>query len=106
MNKKVRSILAQLRGALEALYGDRLDELVLFGSHARGDADPGSDIDVLVILKGEARAADEIGRVGDILADLSLETDTVVSCTFVSSERFINENSPLLLNARREGVGV
>ncbi|MBE9119156.1 nucleotidyltransferase domain-containing protein [Lusitaniella coriacea LEGE 07157] len=53
MNQKLKSILNQLRSHFEQIYGDRLVKMVLFGSQARGDARPDSDIDVLIVLKGE-----------------------------------------------------
>ena len=101
---QVQDILGQLRPRLEALYGDRLARLVLFGSHARGDADPGSDVDVLVVLKGPVRPGEEIARTSETTAALSLENDVVLSCTFVSEERYEHEQSPLLINVRREGA--
>ena len=51
-DEKLRTILAELRGEFEALYGDRLVKMVLYSSRARGDAEHYSDIDVLVVLKG------------------------------------------------------
>ena len=71
MNEKLQTILAELKSRLEALYGDRLVNLVLYGSQARGDAEPGSDIDVLVVLRGPVNAGEEISRVCDITAPLS-----------------------------------
>jgi predicted nucleotidyltransferase len=106
MNEKLTAILAELRRRLEALYGPRLVRLVLYGSQARGDAEPGSDIDVMVVLKGPVKPGDEIARTGEIAAPLSLEHDVVISCVFVSAERFDHEQSPLLLNVRREGVAL
>ncbi len=44
-------ILSIFRDALTQIYGDRLDRVVLFGSRARGDAEPDSDYDVAVFLK-------------------------------------------------------
>jgi predicted nucleotidyltransferase len=41
----IQLFLAELRQRLQAHYGARLAYLVLFGSQARGDAGPGSDID-------------------------------------------------------------
>lgn len=104
MTDRLGVILAELRRQLEAIYGPRLVHLVLYGSQARGDAEPGSDVDVLVVLKGLVNPGDEIARVGGIAASLSLQHDVVISCVFVSAERFYHEQSPLLLNVRREGV--
>jgi uncharacterized protein len=46
--QKTDPILVRFRSALEALYGDRIERVVLFGSRARGDAHPESDYDVAV----------------------------------------------------------
>lgn len=106
MSERLQNLLADLRRRFEALYGPRLVRLMLFGSHARGDAEPGSDIDVLVILEGSVRPGEEIRRTLDSVAELSLENNVVFSCIFVSRERFETELSPLLINVRREGVPV
>lgn len=58
--KKLRTILAELRRQFEALYGERLAQMKLFGSQARGDAVEGSDIDVLVVLSREGIAIDPV----------------------------------------------
>jgi predicted nucleotidyltransferase len=81
-----------------------LVRLILFGSQARGDAEPGSDIDVLVILEAPVRPGEEIRRTINDVAGLSLENNVVFSCVFVSRDRFESELSPLLINVRREGV--
>jgi len=106
MGDRLAAILAELRRRLQGIYGPRLARLVLFGSRARGDAEPGSDIDVLVVLYGPVAPGEEIARVGAMTAELSLKHDVVISCTFVSAERYSTERSPLLLNVRREGVAI
>jgi predicted nucleotidyltransferase len=106
MNLKIHTILTELRHRFEALYGERLVRMVLFGSQAREDAEPGSDIDVLVVLKGPVSPCEEIARTIDDVAGISLQYNEVVSCVFVSEEEFDRECSPLLLNVRREGIAV
>ena len=106
MSERLQSLLAELRRRFEALYGPRLVRLMLFGSQARGDAEPGSDIDVLVVLEGLVRPGEEIRRSLNDVAELSLENNLVFSCVFVSRDRFENELSPLLINVRREGIPV
>jgi predicted nucleotidyltransferase len=104
MVEKTQTVLAELHPIFKRIYGERLLRLILFGSQARKDATAGSDIDILVVLKGSVNPAQEIARTGEISAALSLKHDVVISCTFVSEKRYNTEQSPLLLNVRREGV--
>jgi predicted nucleotidyltransferase len=106
MHKKLRTILTELRRRFDALYEERLAHMVLYGSQARGDAEPGSDIDVLIVLKGQVSPCEEIARTIADVADISLEYNEVVACVFISEEDFERERSPLLLNVRREGVAI
>ena len=39
LTEQLKNILAELRQRFEELYGDRLAEIILSGSQARGDAD-------------------------------------------------------------------
>jgi uncharacterized protein len=106
MDAKLRTILAELRRRFEALYGERLVQMVLFGSRARGNAKPDSDVDVLIVLRGPVNPGEEITRTGELTASLCLQYDIVISRIFMSVEQFSSEQSPLLLNVRREGVPV
>lgn len=106
MNAGIRAILRELRRRLEELYGDRLAKVVLFGSRARGDAGPDSDLDIMIVLRGEVNYETERNRVLPITAELSLENNIVILCVYVSEARYTREQSPLLLNVRAEGVAV
>lgn len=104
MEAKIQTIISELYSHLQAFYGSRLVKMVLFGSQARGDASPGSDIDVLVVLRGPVNQGEEIARTGEIVAELSLRFDEVISCVFMDQERFAERNGPFLRNVRREGI--
>jgi len=106
MNDTVTTILAELRRRFDALYGKRLVQMVLFGSQARGDAEPGSDIDVLVVLEDPVHPGEEINRTSDIVAGLSLQHNEVISCVFIGQDRFTHRQGPLLRNVRREGITI
>lgn len=106
MTEHVAEIVAELRDRLEELYGERLERVILFGSQARGDATPESDVDVLVVLEGEVRPGEEIRRTSGMVSELSLEHDVDVAVAFISMERFRTEQSPFVLNVRTEGVAV
>ncbi len=104
MTSDVSRIVAEFRRGLELLYGPRLLEVVLFGSQVREDASPESDIDVMIVLRGAVNASDEILRVSLLASEISLKHDVVISCVYVSEKSFEWDQSPLLINVRREGV--
>jgi uncharacterized protein len=106
MNSRVNDILGELRRRFERLYGQSMKKMVLYGSYARDDAVEGSDIDVLVVLSGRVSPCEEIERTGDIVAEISLDHDVVISCYFVSEDEYAERRSPLMMNIRREGVSV
>jgi predicted nucleotidyltransferase len=106
MGERLKAILSELQRRFQELYAERLVQMILFGSQARGDAEEGSDIDVLVVLKDEVHPYEEIQRTSEIVAGLSLVNDVVISCSFMGEESFRHRNGPLLRNIRREGVGI
>ena len=106
MKPNIQNILAELRHHFEAIYGDRMVNMILFGSQARGEATAESDIDVMVVLKGPVKPGNEISRTGEISAEISLKYDVVIPCIFMSAERYATGRNPLILNVHREGVPV
>lgn len=104
MTDRLQKILLELKGRLTEIYGERLERVMLFGSQARGDAEPDSDIDVLVVLKGAVNDGREIIETGGIAAAISLAYKTVISCVFISSDKYARGEEPLLWNVKREGI--
>ena len=103
---RLNTILREFRDGLEQIYGPRLVRIVLFGSQARDEAEPDSDIDVMVVLLGPVNPHEEIRRLSAFKAELCLKYDVVVSCAYVSEAEYRQDGTPLMLNVRREGVPV
>jgi len=78
-----------------------------YGSCVRGNADPGSDLDLLIELREVTRMAKQ--QIRDCAWELSLEEGYVFSVFLVSQQAF--EQGPLSVsafarNVRREGVEI
>lgn len=101
-----RAALNRFVEEMRKLYGGRLQGVVLYGSRARGDAVVGSDIDTLVVLDPCDDFWAELDRISPIATRVSADHDIVVSAFPVDVRELENGGSPLMRNARREGVRV
>jgi uncharacterized protein len=103
-SRETLAILMPLREYLKQEYQDRFDRAILFGSQARGEATPASDIDVMIVLQDPVNASEELDRTSRFVAQLCLDHNLLISRLFMPSSRFETENSPLLRNIRSDGV--
>jgi uncharacterized protein len=100
----VQLALKELQDYLSEVYGERLRGVYLYGSYARGDFRPDSDIDVLIVLEGTVKPGQEIDRIGGGVADICLNHNVLIG-TFPVPEKWLTERkSPLFENVRREGI--
>ena len=107
LSKKEKSVLKEFKTGLEHVLGGRLVELKLFGSKARGDDRPDSDIDVLVIVTTDDwRICDTVYNVA---TDFSLETDLYISAKVISKNRFDQlrrDGTPFMRNVSKDAISV
>jgi len=103
MSDNIRKLLGELKDELVRMYGERLKGVYLYGSYARGENQPGSDVDVMIVLASYQRYGDEIKRTSELNARLSLDYNLSVSRLFMTEDRWKNDNSPLLRNVRAQG---
>jgi predicted nucleotidyltransferase len=101
-----RSLASEVARDLRDIYGERLKDVVLYGSSARGDAQPESDIDLLVVLDEVPSRRRELARMSDVLWRHSLVNDAVVAEIPVSEAEYWDLTDPLLARVRAEGVSV
>ncbi len=97
-------ILQELFAAFRRRYGERFAGLWLYGSQARGDAGPESDIDLLLVLADPDRPALEIDRIADILADFNLRYGVLLAVLPVAPAMLRDGAGPFWRNVRAEGL--
>ena len=93
---------------LKSVYGDRLVDIILYGSYARGDQDKESDVDLLVLLKDINDFWKEVHLVEDIAYEIndSFNWKVFISAIPEDIEMFKTKKIPLFLNIQREGISV
>ena len=96
-------LLKRFRAALDQVYGDRIERVVLFGSRARGDAGQDSDYDVAVFLRDMSDRLAEMNRLADLSTQILDETGEFIHAMPYRAGSY-NERTPLMLEVRAAGV--
>src|SRR6266571_102908 len=104
MPDKIKHLLIELKAGLMEIYGSRLEGLYLYGSYARGDEEPGSDVDVLILLDRIDHYTLEIDRTSELISNLSLKFGRSISRLFLSENDWKHRDTPFLANAREEAI--
>jgi len=96
-------VLSRFRAALDEVYGERIERVVLFGSRARGEARADSDYDVAVFLKDLGGFGKEAGTIAEIEADILIETGVVINALPLQAGSY-RERTALMQELRRDGL--
>ena len=98
-------IIKELSEALKNELGNRIKDIILFGSRARGDSSPESDYDLLVLVDKETKEVED--RIFNIACEIGWKYNAVIT-TFVHDKSYYENKKyePLFMNIRKEGVHV
>jgi predicted nucleotidyltransferase len=97
-------VLGQVRTRLAAAFGKRLKGIVLYGSEARHEAAPDSDIDLMVLLEGPVQAGKDLDTIIHALYPLQLELDRLIDAWPADAAAYERQEFAVYRNARREGI--
>lgn len=95
--------LLEAKKRLGRLYGSRLAHLVLFGSHARGESHPESDVDLLAVLDEPVNVYQELKRIVPLENALMERYGWFFQIIPMSITRYRQDDAPLLQHIRVEG---
>lgn len=107
LSETERSALLELRRLIQQAFPDWSFRMTLFGSRARGDAEPDSDMDVLLDVEAERVSFAEKQRLRRLAGEVSIDFRVVISILLV--DRRLREERgdfSIFQNIREEGVPV
>lgn len=70
-DSKLEGVIRDMATAYREVFGGRIEQILLYGSYARGDADGDSDIDIAAIVHGDRQELQEkLKKVWDVSSSL------------------------------------
>ncbi|HRZ97080.1 MAG TPA: nucleotidyltransferase domain-containing protein [Paludibacter sp.] len=81
-------------------------EVILYGSEARGDARPDSDIDLLILVDKEELTLDDQIKISGPLYDVELATGILINTMIILRKSWENRpfKTPFYVNVINEGI--
>ena len=89
------------------ICGDKLRDVILYGSYARGDFQPGSDVDIMVLVDEDDAGCKRIdAELFDVLHELDYQMNLLLSVVVTPYSQFNawKQNYPFYYNIDTEGV--
>lgn len=87
MNKQLKFLLRDVENELKTIIGEKLKDIILYGSYARGNYDEESDIDIIALVEeDELKSYKE--KVIDLEIDLTIKYGLMPSILIESKDYF------------------
>jgi predicted nucleotidyltransferase len=102
--EKNMELIERVKSALTNTYRERLKGVVLYGSEARGDSAPDSDIDLLILLEGEIELLKDVQKIVRALYPLQLEVLRLIHALPINVKDYEAGEYSLYRNTKKEGV--
>jgi predicted nucleotidyltransferase len=97
-------LLKRVKALLQEAFGERFRGLILYGSEARGTAEPDSDIDLLILLAGQASYWEDVKVCIHTLYPLVLASGRVIDAKPVDLREYEAQVWPLYRSVKEEGI--
>lgn len=107
LSREEQAWLDAYRQTLAEQFPDLIEEIIVFGSKARGTDTADSDPDLLVVIReGDWRLKDVVAQPGDRLAVGTDVVPSIIVLTRAEWETHRKRQAPFWLTVTRDGVAV
>ena len=101
---KRTSVLDRIKEQTHTMFPEI--QTILYGSEARGDSRPDSDIDLLILLPEDHVSPEREHHIVSKLFEIELQSDVIISSLIMPRRQWEHPKviTPFYLNVKREGI--
>ena len=98
-------ILTALKNHLRQGFGDKIEDVILFGSQTKSTQHEYSDYDILIVLDGNYSRRDE-NQIMDLCYDIDLQFNIMLDIHILSNSELksVRGRQPVFANAIKSGI--
>ena len=107
MPQTINVLLEKCLLEIKKIYGSHLKSVILYGSYARGDYTPDSDIDIMILVDLNQDKIDEYSdEISELIYEYNVDYNIWMMPVVKNEEHFMKwvEAYPFYTNVQREGV--
>lgn len=104
---ELQKILIPYVEMVKGLYGDKLKSVILFGSYARNEQEPDSDVDIMILVDlTDKELLSYQKKLSFLTYDFNMEHNTDIAPLQKSADFFNRwaKTYPFYSNVRKEGI--
>jgi len=105
----LKTVLSVTYKRLQKIFWSQLEDILLYGSYARGDYDSESDIDIMVLVNMTKEEMCTYRReISDLSSEIDLEYNVFISITLQDTETFERFKTvlPFYKNVLSDGISI
>lgn len=107
MPQNMQNLMMQYIDEIKKIYGAHLKAVILYGSYARGDFHPDSDVDVMILLDlSDLELKQYSQKLSYMTYDFNMDNDLDIKPIAKNEQHFKKwvVNYPFYANVHKEGV--
>ena len=108
-DRELKNVLTETYNGLSDIFGSKLEDLLLYGSYARGEQTEESDIDVIALIHLSKEELETYRRkVSDFSSRLDLQYNVLLSIKLQDFDTFKRYSAalPFFANVIKEGISL
>lgn len=96
-NQKLKDVLAYVYHQSILLFGEKMNEAILYGSYASGDYHEESDVDIALLLNINRQKLNEYNMpLAHVMTEIFMEFDVLVNIVCIPVDEFYKYRNTLL----------
>lgn len=109
MPNKIDKVIKKFVKEIRTLLGNRVKQVILYGSYARGDYNKSSDIDIMILTDLTLEEIEEYREIiSNIIFEIQIEDDVYISPIIKNIDSYNSKIGfvPFYMNIQKEGVNL